>query len=119
MTESEHQQALIQWVKAHQVKYPQLGCLFSIPNGGYRSARTAGTMKAEGVKSGVWDLFLPIPMGHSCGLFIEMKAGKGRLSPAQHQFRSMVGESYTWAVCYSWHEAVRDIVNYLGLDIQV
>lgn len=119
MTESEHQQALIQWVKCHEVKFPQLRCLFSVPNGGYRSARTAGVMKSEGVRRGVWDLFLPVPMGHHSGLFIEMKAGKGRLSPEQKLFRESVGESYAWSVCYTWHEAVCDIVGYLGLNIEV
>lgn len=119
MTESEHQQALIQWVRCHEHKFPQLCCLFSVPNGGHRSARTAGIMKSEGVRRGVWDLFLAVPMGHHCGMFIEMKQGKGRLSPEQKQFRESVGDAYAWAVCYSWHEAVRDIVEYLGINIEV
>lgn len=47
---------------------PELRWLHAIPNGGYRDAVTAGKLKAEGVKRGVCDVFLPLPMiRHSSG----------------------------------------------------
>ena len=53
--------------------------IFAIANGGARSKATAGRLKAEGVASGVPDLF--VPAGR---LWIEMKRIKGgSLSPEQ------------------------------------
>lgn len=68
---------------------PELRWLHAIPNGGYRDKATAGKLKAEGVKRGVSDMFLPLPMkgpivGGSyqgqelqtftyAGLYVEMK----------------------------------------------
>lgn len=39
----------------------KLRWLHAIPNGGERHGAVAGKMKAEGVKSGIYDLFLPVP----------------------------------------------------------
>lgn len=46
--------------------------IFAIANGGARSKATAGRLKAEGVASGVPDLFVP-----AWRLWIEMKRAKG------------------------------------------
>ena len=71
--------------------FEKLRMLFHIPNGGARSKAEGAIFKAMGVKSGVPDLFLPVPMelvrddGYSAmssGLFIEMKARRSsRPSP--------------------------------------
>ena len=46
--------------------------IFAIANGGARSKATAGRLKAEGVASGVPDLFIP-----AWRLWVEMKRTKG------------------------------------------
>jgi hypothetical protein len=51
-----------------------------VPNGGYRGAIEAAIFKSLGVIAGVPDLLL-IFEGRTYGL--ELKAAKGRLSPAQ------------------------------------
>ena len=94
---------------------PRLDTIFAVPNGGYRSKATAGRMKSEGLKAGVWDIFIPIQMGQHCGMWIEMKVGKNRLTPAQFAFRNTVGDAYKWNVCYSWHDAVEATCEYLGI----
>jgi hypothetical protein len=67
---SEHfeQCLLVQWFRR---KWPDVR-IFAIPNGGYRSRATAGRLKAEGVLSGVPDLFVP-----AWHLWVEMKRTKG------------------------------------------
>src|SRR5512139_3110538 len=86
-SESSHQRALFAWAALSVGKYPSLAYMFAIPNGGLRDMRTATTLKAEGVKSGVCDIFLPqwsiiktspshTRMLHGC--FIEMKLEKYR-----------------------------------------
>ena len=60
-TESEEQQTLFRWAAMQCGKYPELALMFHIPNEGKRSWMTGGRMKAEGLKSGVPDIFLPVP----------------------------------------------------------
>lgn len=76
-TESEEQQTLFRWAAMQCGKYPELALMFHIPNEGKRSWMTGGRMKAEGLKSGVPDIFLPVPRGEFHGLFVEMKRTKG------------------------------------------
>jgi hypothetical protein len=77
-TEHEEQRELVCWFRR---KWPDVR-IFAIPNGGYRSRATAGRLKAEGVLSGVPDLFVP-----AWGLWIEMKRAKGgSLSAEQKDF---------------------------------
>lgn len=43
------------------VAVPELEWLHAIPNGGARDGFTAASLKAEGVKRGILDMFLPVP----------------------------------------------------------
>jgi len=75
MKELEHdeQVTVISWADSNVSKYPQLRWLHAIPNGGHRSKAQAGKLKAEGVKSGVADLCLPVARRGYNALYIEMK----------------------------------------------
>lgn len=55
---------------------------FHVPNGGARSAIEGAIFKGLGTKAGVPDL--AFVFGGGC-FFIELKAGKGTLSPAQRE----------------------------------
>jgi len=125
--DSEHSQqvALFAWVADSVGKYPALAYMFAIPNGGLRDVRTATNLKAEGVKSGVPDIFLPtfssgIRVDGWYGCFIEMKLEKyrnhknGGCSDAQIDFIDYaVSMGYYCKVCYSWEEARDVLVKYL------
>jgi hypothetical protein len=115
LNESEQQIAFFNWCRVMSGNDPRLDTIFAVPNGGYRSKATAGRMKSEGLKAGVWDIFIPIQMGQHCGMWIEIKVGKNRLTPGQFAFRNTVGDAYKWKVCYSWHEAVEATCDYLGV----
>lgn len=99
---------------------PCLRWLHAIPNGGSRgdtdtSRRIAGgQMKAEGVKPGVSDVFLPMPGRRYAGLYIEMKTTNGEVSEKQAEFLTFVSSvGYSAYVCWSWIEAVEVIEAYL------
>lgn len=62
---------------------PELARLFAVPNGGHRNKAAAGKMRAEGQKSGVPDLCLPVPSGGRPGLWLELKTATGSIKPAQ------------------------------------
>jgi len=111
------------WTKLNElpkVPVPQLRWLHAIPNGGARDPVTAARLKAEGVKAGVPDLFLPIakwlsPSYAFHGLYIEMKKGvSGRQSKEQIDFEAhCMTASYRYVVCRNWREAADALKDYL------
>lgn len=81
MTEHEEQKALIEWSAWMSNARPELSLMFAVPNGGDRHPAVAAKLKAEGVKAGVPDIFLPVPRNGYHGLFIELKELKGADQP--------------------------------------
>jgi len=72
-------------------------------------------MRAEGAKAGVPDLSLPVARGGWFGLFIEMKFGRNKTTPAQDWWiEKLRGQRYRVAVCYSFEEARDLILAYLS-----
>lgn len=122
-TEHAEQMALMQWTVLNLKRFPNLDLLFAIPNGGDRSRSVAAALKAEGVKSGVPDLFLPVPMGQFAGLWIEMKkrglsthANGGRLDNQVKWHPRLIEQHYAVVTCYGWDYAVVAIeAYYLGV----
>ena len=96
---------------------------FSIPNEGKRSPLLGKLMKRMGMRSGVSDIFIAIPVYFENeffhGLFIEMKAngksGKcGKATPNQLEFhKDMKLQGYYCAVCDSAEAAIFLITQYL------
>lgn len=101
-----------------------LRLLHAIPNGGARGNdnRTnvirGSMLKAEGVKKGVPDIFLPVPIGGYHGLYIEMKVSdstKARPTKEQIEFIEQVSKlGYKCAICYGAEQAKLEILNYYG-----
>ena len=88
---------------------------FAIPNGGARSPATGAMLKAEGVRRGVFDLMVCVPRGMFHALFIELKAGKNKLTPEQKIFmESRIADNYSCVVCYSLDEAIKALEQYLN-----
>jgi hypothetical protein len=114
--------ALMHWVGLNRKRLPELDLLFHIPNGGKRNPREAARLKAIGVKAGVFDYLLPVVTRHYdgddySGLWLEIKAGKGKLTTKQAEWGvAMKREGYQAAVCYSWRDAVQAIEFYLSGD---
>jgi hypothetical protein len=124
-SEHSHQVGLMAWSSLPDVRemFPELRWLYAIANGGSRgdtdqSRRIeGGKMKAEGVKTGVSDLKLPVKRGEWSGLYIELKKmpGKG-VGPSddQTEFIEFVrSQGYAACVCYGWQEARNTIIAYL------
>lgn len=112
MSEHDEQAALFQMLSFQ----PDLWVIFAVPNGGLRNKRNAANLKREGVKAGVWDIFVPIPKGNYHGLWVEMKYGKNKLSESQELFGAqMERNGYQTEVAYSAEEAYAKIQSYLGV----
>lgn len=122
------------------VPVPQLKWLHAIHNQGHGDAVRGGMAKAEGVKAGVYDMFLPVPryiglvasrlIGDKqgwpsnnpaseqayCGFYLELKVGKGRTSDKQNEFATdMQAAGYATDVAWGWLEARNKLLAYLGL----
>lgn len=109
--------------------YPQLRWLHSSLNGVHLSDAQRDKAKASGMTAGIPDVFLPMPKESAgqrlsvyegpefYGLYIEMKVGKNRLTAEQEAFFIEArANGYRCEVCYSWVEAARVILDYLGID---
>ena len=109
--ESGLQISCVNWFR---LQYPN-HVLFACPNGGFRNAREAGILKAEGVMPGVADLFLMYAAHGYHGLFIEMKTETGKLSDYQMKFREKCrGLRYDYIICRSFADFIKIVNIYLG-----
>lgn len=117
LSESQEQQNLFKAIAYMQNTYPELKWLYHVPNGGLRDIRVAKKLKAEGVKSGVPDLVLPIPRYPFHGLYIEMKKTKGgRVSKDQREWLDFLKEqNYMVEVAKGCDEALEILMEYLKL----
>lgn len=120
----------IAFKQSSKIGVPELRWLHHIPNGGSRGddaksrAIRGAQMKAQGVRTGVADLCLPVRRGAWSGLYIEMKkpdekpkreGSKGGVSDDQAEFGEFVKQQgFGWLVCYSWREAAEVIEQYLN-----
>lgn len=116
LTEHEHQVMLIKWFDLQHKEFA--GRLFAIPNGGQRHVIVAAKLKAEGVRKGVPDLFLPVPRGNYHGLFIELKRiGKGATTEQAEWLDYLSDQGYKAALCRGFDAAKAVIEEYLGKTI--
>lgn len=116
--EDTEQEAVITWANWHLREYPALKWLHHIPNGGKRDAAEAARFKAQGVKAGVSDLFLPAAHGGYFGLYIEMKYGKNKPTDQQREFMGdMQQAGYMAHTAYSAQEAIELLEKYLTLPV--
>lgn len=117
-SEDQEQITLMSW--AHRVKFGNgrlSDYLIHIPNGGSRNVVEASKFKKMGVKAGVPDLQLLIPNGLIHGLWIELKAKKGKVQPNQRLFMQRLEEQgYLCKVCFGADEAIQEIKKYLCLN---
>jgi len=110
-----HQVAFFCWARLQENinQFPGLDLMFAIPNGGERNLKVAAQMKAEGVKAGVLDIFLPVAKGAFHGLFIELKVGNNKPSVKQLEFATEVSyQGFAIALCYGWEQAVQAVKKY-------
>lgn len=106
---------------------PALEWFHAIHNQGHGDKIRGAHAKAEGVRKGVADTFLPWPVigqGFAyAGLYIEMKKTSerpkrsgiaGGLSEDQKKFGEYAQRvGYVWRCCYGWEHAVSTIRSYL------
>jgi hypothetical protein len=131
LTEHREQAALIAWADKARGLYmvdraddfSALDLLFAIPNaGGFSGGFEANVvrvakLKREGVRPGVPDLMLALPLGRYPGLFIEMKRADGGAGASAEQRRFIARlqrVGYLGAICNGFDEARIVVEAYLS-----
>jgi len=114
----EHDEAvaLCQWWSyyANSLKLDQR-LLIHIPNEGKRTPWGGRRLKDEGLRPGTPDYFLAFSRSPYHGLFIELKARKGRLGNSQEEMMRLLSSKFYWVeVCFGAEAAIDVIKKYLN-----
>lgn len=112
--ESHEAMALFTWAERH----PRIGgLLIHIPNEGRRDPITGGRLRRMGMRSGVSDYFLPVPVRPFAGLWLELKRLKGSKTTDEqlNWLAKMREQGYATGIGYGWLDAKRIIEEYLGI----
>lgn len=122
-TEHQEQAALISWwgpwARARKIDHR---LLFAIPNGAFFGHDALGAsiqmakLKREGLRDGVPDLLLAVPVAPAHGMFLEMKRReKATVSQEQKDMIAVFqSQGYRALVCRGWDDARIAIEVYLG-----
>jgi len=118
--EHQIQVSQVAWTEWQGIIWPELQSIYAVPNQGKRSVQGYGRMKDEGLKTGQWDLCLPVPRRGHGALYIENKIPdnpKSKLSP--HQIKRGKILSDAGNLCYvirSYEDFVTLVTWYLGYE---
>lgn len=105
----------IQCVRWFAYQYPHFSLLLHhSPNGGFRNITEAVRFKQMGTRKGFPDLVLLVPAKGYHGLFVEMKATKGKQSDEQKQYQKAVENvGYKYVLCRSIESFIAQVNDYL------
>lgn len=111
--ESHHQIAYFEWLlRKHKDVYEMTTANAA---GGKRNKREAHRLRCEGVKPSWPDILVAWPTKAHHGLFIELKAPKGRPTKLQiEKIKHLNAKGYCAGVCYGVDEAIEATHNYLS-----
>ena len=115
----------LSWLKYAPIAPLKVGQLsFAIPNGAFlagnavRRAIQANALKRQGLRQGVPDAFVAIPVAPFAGLFIEFKRiGANKPGPEQLEWHERLRQQgYAVYVCYGAAQAQDIVRQYLGIE---
>jgi len=117
-SEHEEQCIIFEWSKFMKGKYPQLNFMFSTLNGIRLTIGQAKKAKRSGNKKGISDICLPWNNGKYYGLWIELKASKGKPTKEQKEFiEFMNDQGHYAAVVVGSKNAIKIIKQYLENEL--
>jgi len=106
----------INCIKWFDLQYRELYILLHhSPNGGLRNVIEASKFKRMGVRAGFPDLILLVQRHGYGSLCIELKSGKGKQTPLQHEWELLaLSHGNKYVICRSFDEFKETINNYLS-----
>lgn len=116
MSEHAEQVALIQWCLTEARHTPDLGLIYAVPNAGKREGRQGIWMVSEGLRKGMLDLCLPVPVGPHHGYYLELKVGDNKPSREQEWWIvQLQARGYKVGVFWDWQLAAYSLELYLQI----
>jgi len=122
--ERDEHAALVAWLRdVASLRWPKecipgQGFPFVISHSaGKRQGRAITAAKKAGLRSGIPDIFIPIPRGEDAGLWIELKRGTGRtvVSAAQKAWIGWLNlHGFRARICHGCEEAQKAVIDYMG-----
>ena len=114
-TEHQEQVKVVQYCDIKKIP------VFATPNGAHLSggiknrAMQMNSLKSEGLRAGVPDLFIPLAKHNYHGLFIEMKRQKGGVVSKDQKawIEKLNGLGYKAVVCKGATIAIEEIEHYM------
>ena len=111
MNEDQLQMAAMFWIR---ISYPK-AVSFHVANERKTSPMRGAKLKKMGVLAGVPDIHILHPNGQHCGLFIELKTPKGRLTQSQKNvIERLESSGYQCAVCRSVDDVIDVVTKYFN-----
>lgn len=117
--EHDLQKAFFSNIAVQMLGDPYLYLFHAIPNGGTRDKITAGKLKAEGVKAGIPDTYLPMPRGKYNGFYMEFKAKSNKPDEDQRAVMLMLDTQGFKVLCVNHlDDAIKAFTDYYTLDLR-
>ena len=96
-------------------EFPDAKWIHSIPNGARVGIGQAVKLKAQGLLSGVYDVFVPVARSPYHGMYIEFKTKRGKRSDSQKAFSKYCAlNNYLCIVSSDAQLAAGAVRSYLG-----
>jgi hypothetical protein len=118
--EGQIQIAIMDWVRANEEEHPVLKVVYHTPNSFFGTGYgVIMWLKKLGMRKGVYDIIVPISKQGYSSLWIEIKKGKGKLTPEQKMFSELINlysdNPTKFEVFYDADSCINSIKDYLSL----
>lgn len=102
------------WVRLHEERDPRLKSIYHVGNERKTSPRQGAWLKRKGVRAGIPDVVVPIPMGSDAALYVELKIKPNKLSDAQGEMCTLLHcNGNRVRVAWSGDELIKIVTDYL------
>jgi hypothetical protein len=118
--EGQIQIAIMDWVRANEEEHPVLKVVYHTPNSFFGTGfGVVIWLKKLGMRKGVYDIIVPISKQGYSSLWIEIKKGKGKLTPEQKMFSELINQysdhPTKFEVFTDSESCIQCIKDYLGV----
>jgi len=118
--EAEIHIEIMDWVRANEEDFEALKCIYHPPNSFFGVGfGIIKWLQKLGMRSGVWDIIVPLDNGVYSALYIEVKSEKGKLSKQQQEWKEVIMKNTSkWPLFVEVKDAdvaIDLISKYLGM----
>lgn len=119
--EGNIQKEVFDWIRLNEEEYPVLKVVFHTPNSFFGTGfGIIMWLKQLGMRKGVYDIIIPVAKNGYSSMWIEIKKGKGKLTPEQLMFKDLITQYSNYPtkfeVFYDSESCIQCIKEYLGVQ---